>query len=145
MTGNSEKGLLYRCGHMSELTDQQDIYRKLKLRTIIDLRRDDEVADRPPNSQMKQTNTFPYLTRTTPLPKQQREPMNLMPRESSSAKLSGTTRKSSPTTFTGTSQSWNTSSIQRISRFCFTAPQEKTEQDSSQQPPLNFSTCPTRW
>jgi len=43
-----KKGILYRCGHMSELTPEQvDIYRALKLRTIIDLRRDDEVADRP--------------------------------------------------------------------------------------------------
>ena len=41
-------GVLYRCGHMSELTPEQtDTYRALKLKTIIDLRRDDEVADRP--------------------------------------------------------------------------------------------------
>ena len=41
-------GVLYRCGHMSELTpDQVQIYQSLKLRTIIDLRRDDEVSDRP--------------------------------------------------------------------------------------------------
>lgn len=43
-----KKGVLYRCGHMSELTPEQaSIYTALKLRTIIDLRRDDEVADRP--------------------------------------------------------------------------------------------------
>ncbi len=41
-------GCIFRCGHMSELTsEEEDIYRSLKLRLIIDLRRDDEVTERP--------------------------------------------------------------------------------------------------
>ncbi len=41
-------GLMYRCGHMSELTDDElETYQGLKLRLILDLRRDDEVRDRP--------------------------------------------------------------------------------------------------
>ena len=47
--GSSIKyGLVFRCGHMSELTpEEEDTYRSLKLRLIVDLRRDDEVAERP--------------------------------------------------------------------------------------------------
>ena len=52
-----KKGLLYRCGHMSELTPEQvGIYQELKLQTIIDLRRDDEVADRPTPQFGNETN-----------------------------------------------------------------------------------------
>ena len=41
-------GCIFRCGHMSELTsEEEDMYRGLKLGLIIDLRRDDEVAERP--------------------------------------------------------------------------------------------------
>ena len=41
-------GCIFRCGHMSELTsEEEDAYRSLKLGLIIDLRRDDEVAERP--------------------------------------------------------------------------------------------------
>ena len=52
-----KKGLLYRCGHMSELTpEQKDIYRNLKLQTIIDLRRQDEVEERPTPQFAEETN-----------------------------------------------------------------------------------------
>ena len=38
-------GHIFRCGHMSELTSQEeDTYRSLKLRLIVDLRRDDELS-----------------------------------------------------------------------------------------------------
>lgn len=41
-------GLIFRCGHMSELTeDEHDAYQDLKLKMIVDLRRDDEVLNRP--------------------------------------------------------------------------------------------------
>lgn len=43
-----KRGVLYRCGHMDELSQEQvETYQALNLRTIIDLRRDDEVTDRP--------------------------------------------------------------------------------------------------
>ena len=41
-------GCIFRCGHMSELTPiEEETYRSLKLQLVIDLRRDDEVAERP--------------------------------------------------------------------------------------------------
>ena len=41
-------GLFFRCGRMNELTaEEHDIYRDLQLKMIVDLRRDDEVADSP--------------------------------------------------------------------------------------------------
>ena len=50
-------GLIFRCGHMSELTpEEEDIYRSLKLRLIVDLRRDDEVAERPTPSFSSEDN-----------------------------------------------------------------------------------------
>lgn len=41
-------GLLFRCGRMNELTtDEHDVYQNLKLRMIVDLRREDEVLESP--------------------------------------------------------------------------------------------------
>ena len=41
-------GLFFRCGRMNELTaEEHNIYRDLQLKMIVDLRRDDEVADSP--------------------------------------------------------------------------------------------------
>ena len=46
--GPVRRGTLFRCGRMDELgADGHDVYRRLRLHTIVDLRRPDEVAEAP--------------------------------------------------------------------------------------------------
>ena len=91
---------------MSELTsEQKDIYRNLKLQTIIDLRRDDEVKERPTSQFAGEINKHISVS----------DPDNALAEAAARAhepdaariilgEAAGTTQKSSPTIFTGTSQ-----------------------------------------